>query len=192
MFLALALSETAVSSANAAVQQPSRWIEIAGVVIGFIITGIIVPLLGKYLASKAALNKASASKENITTKQRISYILKDFALETCQKFNDKYLPTIARRIKDKEITTKKDIKELLYDIGTKARAELVEFGKREGVDMLKTYGADGIKHIIDYAAAKTSPFPGKDTAIELLEGSGADFIIEKGAAFLGNKLGEIK
>jgi hypothetical protein len=104
-----------------------------------------------------------------------------FALLLASNFAEKQLVEIAKKVEAKELTTATAIKAELRDMGQDAVTALLQAVP----DAAATLGPDAAPALIRWAADKVSPFPGKDTAVALLEG-GAKVLIEKGLSAARN------
>ncbi len=57
----------------------------------------------------------------------------------------------------------------------------------QGIDLVKAVGDDALDNLIERAANEVSPFPGRDTAKELLKSKVSNMVVEKGVEWIRAK-----
>lgn len=152
-------------------------------IIGSIATLLITTFLVPWLRQQA--QKAAADAQ--TSKFALG---KQLALQITANYAERHLPAIAsniqERLKKGEAVSKEWVKMLLYKMGEDAREELKTALAERGIDWITDFGSAGLDRLLRWAADRVSPFPGKETAVELL-GSGGSALLEKGVAWLRDR-----
>jgi hypothetical protein len=151
------------------------WLQaIIGVVVT-IITTVVVPWLRKI-----------TKKQDADNKENLLRWVRDQALIITANLAERDLPVLAESITRGDVSSKKDVKQLLYALGDKALEQVKMQFKDQGVDVVKELGEKGIRRTIRWASDKVSPFPGKESAAALLEG-GAERLLDHGTEWVREK-----
>lgn len=151
----------------------------AGLVVMAVST-IVLPFVTNYLKKAADAKKAQLDSAVLDRKQRIFLSLQSYALERSASYAERDLVTLAQMIVTKEITQKEKVKEYLKGLGRRLKSDLILYAKDNfTVDLLAEFGDKYVDELIEWAANKVSPFPGRETAVALLQG-GADTLLKYG------------
>lgn len=154
---------------------------------------IVIPILvyfgGRYLHNKRLHVQAQLANENLTKKERLELRLKDFAYMRAESFVQKDFLNIANELikgkqkKEGEESLAARAKEQLKLLGERLQNEAESYFSEDDIDIVAELGEDRIKQIIEDAANRVSPFPGKNT-VESLLGGGAEALLKKGSVWL--------
>lgn len=165
-----------------------QWMEILIAVIGAAFTYVLIP----YLKNKAAAAKAQAELSNteangakLNLRDSLYQQVKLYVLMLAESAAEKEFPKLANKILAGELKDSESIKKYMREWGSFVKVETIAYFKAQGVDVVATFGESAIEAMVEWAANSTSPFQGKETAVELLNG-GAKLVLEKGI----NKLRE--
>ena len=79
------------------------------------------------------------------------------------------------------------VKDELRSWGKELKEEALSFFKVLGLDLLDEFGDKYLDQLIEHVANRVSPFPGKDTAVELLTSKGPNWIINRGVQVVRHK-----
>ena len=79
------------------------------------------------------------------------------------------------------------VKDELRSWGKELKEEALSFFKVLGLDLLDEFGDKYLDQLIEHVANRVSPFPGKDTAVELLTSKGPNWIINRGVQVVRQK-----
>lgn len=126
---------------------------------------LVVTAAGGFLCSW--LRRLSQSEKD-RHDMSVLHMLQQQALEVASSVGERALPKIARRIRDGELTDRQAVKAQLYELGGIAYAELSDVVP----ELVAEVGEAGVRSIIRRAADDVSPFPGKETAEQLLKNPG--------------------
>jgi len=148
--------------------------------IGFILVTYIVPILNTYRKSVEEKLKT----ENLDNKDKIKLSLTNYLSMEAQNIVERGYPKIAEKIRSGEISGLDDIKKELYAYGIGLKNKAIKHFTGEGIDLVAEVGDDYIDKAIEYVVNKVSPFPGRDTAKELLTGKVTDMLINFGVEYV--------
>lgn len=139
----------------------------------------IITVAGGFLA-RYLNNQAQLLKDQDSTFIRGQ--LQQAALEVAAAIAERSYPRIAQMVESGEIKNAEEAKGALYELGGIAREEL----RAAYPDLVDRTGPSAIDLAIRSAADAVSPFPGKDTAKELLSG-GAKLLLERGVHLINDR-----
>jgi hypothetical protein len=155
-----------------AVEATPQWMQIVMSVLGALITAFILPWLKQHAdAAKAAAaqSKVDTASSLLNQKTVIIQQLESFLLNAADAIAEQRLPTLCQRVAAGELRTPESIKAELKTWGAVVKQQAIDFFKSQGVDIVAALGETYIDQAIAFAANKTAPFPGKETAVELLK-----------------------
>jgi len=168
-----------------AAQGEPLWAQIVYVVLTAIVTSFVLPYL-KRLNEKA---RADAEVSNQSVREKLLSRVKSIALDQAYIIAQEKFPKIA-----KWIVTNKDgkpgmntIKDELRSWGSDLKKHIVEYFKNEGVDIVGEVGDDLLDQVVRWAADKVSPFPGKETAVTLLQDDWTNRLMDFGVDWVRDK-----
>lgn len=148
--------------------------------IALIITVIVAPFVTNFFKAKADAAKADIDLAKMTKKERMVSSLKVYALERAAAYSEKEMVTISQMIISGKLTQVEAIKDYLRKLGKNLKDDLIIFVKDSyGMDLIEEMGNKYVDELIEAVANRVSPFPGKDTAVALLQG-GADKVVRYG------------
>ena len=145
------------------------------------ITGLITMFLLPYLKTLSEKARAEASAADGDSKDKLMSRVKALALDEAYIIAEERLPVLAQKALDKKLD-KDGIKQELRKWGDDLKKRLVTYFKdSDGIDLLVVMGDKILDDIVRWAADKTSPFPGKETAVALLIDNWSNKLVEFGA-----------
>lgn len=160
--------------------------DMLNVVIGLVLAAV-APFVIRFLNKRSAVAhaeldaiEADSVNAELRGREAIAAEAKAYALDAAQAIAEKNFPKLARKVQNGDIKDVNDVKEELYSWGDTLKAELVKYFEDRGVDIVKALGDKYIDRLIEVAANRVSPFPGKETATMLLKDKVADMIVDKG------------
>lgn len=159
------------------------WLQALISVIGLAITAFLVPFLKrKTEAAKAEAKRqsAQATEHDINSRGILVTRLQEFLWGTASAIAEKKFPELAVKIKSGQLNSKEAVKKELYGWGGALRQDAMAYFGNQGVDVVAAVGDDFLDKLIERAANKVSPFPGKETAKELLQDHATDWLIKHG------------
>ena len=159
-----------------------QWLEIVLAGLGALLTYFLVPFLRrKGLAAKAegAAHEAAAANSTISARGLLVSRLQEFLYGSAAAIAEKRFPQLAETIKAKGLN-KNEIKKQLRLWGGDLKQDAQVYFDNQGIDLVKAVGDDALDSLIERAANKVSPFPGRDTAKELLKSHISDWLVNKG------------
>jgi len=142
------------------------WQQVLYAVVVSVVSLFVLPYL-KRLNEKA---RAEAEAANQTIREKLLSRVKSIALDQAYVIGQERFPKIAQWI----FTNKEGkpglqtIKDELRSWGQDLKKHIVAYFKNEGIDIVGEIGDDYLDQIVRWAADKVSPFPGKETAVQLL------------------------
>lgn len=154
---------------------------------------IITIIAGWWFKVQREKIKAELQNENLTRKEKLELRFKDFAMMRAMSFVERDFLEIANAIikgkekGDSESTMMSRAKDQLKLLHGRLIEEAQAYFNNEDIDIVAELGEEKIDRIIEWAANKVSPFPGKPTVKALVEG-GAERLVEKGSAWLRNQI----
>lgn len=157
------------------------WAQISYVVLMALVTMFLVPYL-KRLAEKA---RADADASGQSAKDTLLNRLKQLALDQAAVIAERRFPDIAAKLLKKKMSAE-EVKAELRTWGQELKVSLVDYFKREGIDLVEVLGDKMLDDVIRWAADKTSPFPGKDTAVTLLVDDWSNKLVKFGVDWVRN------
>jgi hypothetical protein len=187
MFL---LAQVAAPAAATGDGDLPAWFQMLMGVLSLLITALLLP----YLKRKAEAAKAEAEKlqaEAGTAAQNTRDILlkrlEAIALGAAARIAEKEFPKLALMVKNGELKDKAAVKGIMYKWGAALRDEIIAYFKIEGIDIIAAVGDDYLDHLIEKVANKVSPFPGRETAVHMLQANVSDWLIAHGVAYVKNR-----
>ncbi len=166
------------------------WLQYLLALLSTAVTAFLVPFLKrKAQAAKAETDRqsAAATESNINARGILMGRLKQFLYGTASAVAEKKFPELAAKVKSGQLKSASDIKTELRSWGGTLRSDAMAYFGNQGVDVLAAVGDDFLDKLIERAANKVSPFPGKDTAKAMLQDNVSDWLIEHGVDFVRNK-----
>lgn len=158
------------------------WIEILVAALSTLVVTFLVPFLRrKSQAAKAErdAHEASAANSTISARGLLVSRLQEFLYGSAAAIAEKRFPILASKIAEKNMS-KKEVKLELRKWGQMLKEDAYIYFGHQGIDLAKTVGGEWVNRMIERAANKVSPFPGRDTAKELLKNHVAEWLIENG------------
>lgn len=141
------------------------WAQIVYVALSSLVVAFLLPWL-KSMAEKA---RAKASVDGQAAATVLRKRIEASALEGAAEIAEMRLPDLARKILTTKSWSSEQIKAELRLWGRQLKESLIaEFRQSDGIDLLEVVGDQALDSIVRWAADKTSPFPGKETAQALL------------------------
>ena len=170
----------AQAATGVATEDVDFWAKIVQAAIAVLITGFLLP----FLKSKSEEAHAKASEAGASAKQKLLDRVKALAIDEAYIIAEQRLPVLAAKALAKELS-KEQIKAELRTWGTHLRDKLVSYFKdSDGVDLAVVLGDKILDDIVRWAADKTSPFPGKETAVALLQDDWSNRLVNYGAEWV--------
>jgi hypothetical protein len=180
--LAAAAGETASTGGGL-----PTWFEMFMAVLSLLITALLLP----YLKRKAEAAKAEAEKMQAeagsaaqNTRDILLKRLEAIALGAAARIAEKEFPKLALMVKNGELQDKAAVKAIMYKWGAALRDEVIAYFRQEGIDIIAAVGDDYLDHLIEKVANKVSPFPGRETAVHMLQANVSDWLIAHGVAYV--------
>lgn len=187
----LLLAEAGGGAATAV--EPSSLATIISGIIGTLITLFLIPYLHKKRAeatASAALLTADKTKSDIEGRGALVQRLKAFLYGAAGAIAEKEFPKLASDLIMGKVKTKDEIKGVLRSWGATLKKEAADYFEGQGIDIIAAVGDAALDRLIERAANKVSPFPGKETAVELLKDKVSNTIIDKGLVWIKRKIEE--
>ena len=156
-------------------------------IVGALTTIVVVPLLNNLkekAKSEQALNTINMQTSLLDQRQRVLKMLEWFLAEHALSIASTEFPRLANEVASGKLREPATIKAELYRWGERLKQEAKEFFSNQNIDLLAVVGEKALDQFIDAAAAKVSPFPGKETAVELLEAKVAPALLNYGCTWL--------
>lgn len=181
MFAGMCLAQASAD----VVQDGPLWGQILNAVVSVLVVMFLVPWL-KRMAEKA---RAEANEHNQAAAVTLRERVKASALEGAAMIAELRLPKLAEKILTKKGEfTREKIKYELQLWGKDLKMKLIEeFRQSDGIDLLETVGDKVLDDIVRWAADKTSPFKGKETAVALLTESWSNKLVKFGVDWVAQK-----
>ncbi len=202
MFLLLA--QAAPAAAAAAEAAPASTMDtIVKAVLGLVsmaVTAFLVPYLrNKSKAAQAEADKMTAeagkavaegAKANVEGRGTLVARLKSFLWGEAAGIAEKEFPKLANQIiaghfKGDGKTDK--VKAVLRSWGQTLKEDAIEYFNIQGINIVAALGDKFLDKLIARAANAVSPFPGKDTAVEMLTEKVSNALVEKGVDWIRGK-----
>lgn len=194
----LQAANTAADVAPAATDTASggpAWLTALVGIIGSLVTLFLLPWLrqkANAARAEAESNKSTAINTQITTKDILMDQAKAIALDMAASIAEKRFPALQAKVASGQLKLDaKSIKEELYAWGKALKAEIIEHFDAQGINIVTALGDKYLDHVIEWAANKVSPFPGKDTATALLtewNGKAIEWLATKGVAWVKSRV----
>jgi flagellar basal body-associated protein FliL len=158
------------------------WAQIVYVLVTALVTMFVLPYLRR-LSEKA---RAEAAISNQSAKNSLLWRVKEVMLDLATNIATKRFPALAAQLVTKKLSVA-EIKAEMKEWGVELRGKTVEYFHREGVDLLETVGDRILDDLVRLAADKVSPFPGKDTAVTLLQDEWTNRLAKFGTEWVRSK-----
>ncbi len=179
------------AAGTGATESVPMWLQVIMGLLGLVITRYAVPLLAKKNEeAAAAIKKAEADTANAqqSTRSILMGRVKSFLLGEAQRVLERDVLGLVQEIKDGKIPKSKEaIKHKLYGLGKNMKSDAIEYFGTQGVDLVGAVGDKFLDKLVDRAADAVSPFPGKETAVELLKDKVTDKLLEKGMSWVKDR-----
>ena len=162
------------------VESAPVWLQWLAAALTSIITLLLVPFLHKKAqaaASEAKKLELEATTSAVEQRQVIIGHIWAYVLNGAARIAEKKWPELARLIASGQIQDKAAIKSVLRSWGAELKAEAIAYFKNQGIDVLATVGDEFLDKMIERAANATSPFPGKETAVEVLKAKVSNLLV---------------
>jgi hypothetical protein len=174
MYLAQAATEV--------VESAPAWTQIVYAVVTALIGAFVLP----YLKRQSEKARAEAEAAGQDAKSKLLARLKEVALDEAYIIAQQRLPNIAGWVLA-EKPTKDELKAELRSWGKELKDKLLAYFKEsDGIDLMVVMGDKILDDIVRWAADKTSPFPGKETAVALLQEDWSNRLVNYGADWVKN------
>jgi hypothetical protein len=153
--------------------------------------GIIVTIIGTFVlpylkqASVAAQSAAALNQVNINASlldQRAALLaqVKAYLFEQADTIATDRWPIIAAGITSGRLANASAVKAELYAWGEELKKNAIAHFSQNGIDIVKLLGTSAIDDMVSLAANKTSPFPGKEAAVEVLKTNIVPLLVQNG------------
>lgn len=155
------------------------------------ITYFVIPFLkAKSLAASEEAKLHVFNQQKSITEQKVAFfdMVRAYIFTRAEAIGEKQWPLLCKKIVSKQINTVTDVKAELYLWHQTLRDEVVAFFKTQNIDVLGELGTKTVDQWIESAANEVSPFPGKETAVAVLEDNVANTLIEKGVEWMKSYL----
>jgi len=170
-----------------AVENMPLWLQILMAALGTLVTGFLLPFL-KQKAQAAQLEavqtKIDTTKSLLEQKQILVNRLKAFLEGTAAAIGEKRWPIICQKIQSGQLKTAEQIKAELKLWGVNLKGMAVAYFDGQGIDIIAAFGDQFIDSLIERAANLVSPFPGKETAVEVLKDKVAPMLMNQGITWV--------
>lgn len=186
----LAAVVTAVASEPSLLQNIGSldfWVKTLAMIFGTLWSLWLLPFLkGKVAAQKqdmqlnAAKYAIDTSKSLVEQKGALLAQAKLFAEEHALSIANTNFPKLAADIASGKYKDPGFVKAVLYSWGQGLENDMVAYFKTSNIDIIAVLGQKTVDTLIDSAAAKVSPFPGKDVAVEMLESNVVPMLLNYG------------
>lgn len=184
LFPGLAFAAEATSSALP-VDAP-WWVQIVYAIVTALVGAVALP----YLARKAQAAKQEVEKlraEGLVNGVQARHILvadlKHFLIDYCSTLLEKRLPKLLPKIAARQLTAV-EIKAELHEWGKEAKDAAKVYFQEQGLDIVALIGDAYLDQAVRWAADRVSPFPGKETAVQLVETKYTDWLVAKGVDYV--------
>lgn len=158
------------------------WAQIVYATVTALVAMFVLPYL-KRLSEKA---RAEADSSNQGAKETLLFRVKAIAADLAANIAEQRFPVLAAKLATTRLSVV-EIKAEMKTWGIDLRTKLVEYFKREGIDLLETVGDSMLDEVVRWAADKVSPFPGKDTAVTLLQDEWTNRLAKFGTDWVRSK-----
>jgi anti-sigma28 factor (negative regulator of flagellin synthesis) len=164
-------------------------------VIGSIVTIFLVP----WLRQKANAARAEAEKlksesigKQLDNKSLLIEQAKAFALDTAASIAEKRFPALQAKITAGELKLDAAmLKDELRSWGAVLKDKIIGHFDDQGINVITGVGDKYLDELVEWAANKVSPFPGKDTVKALLtewDGKALEFLANKGVDWVKSRV----
>jgi hypothetical protein len=179
------------------VQAIPEWLQYVITAISALVTTMLVPFLHRK-AEAARLEGVKhvydANLSRAEQRKLVSDRLKSFVLRHAAIFAEQRFPALARKIKaggfvgvNKEVIIEQ-IKAEMRVWGADLKKEAIDYFNGQGIDLVAEIGDKYLDDFVRWAADRVSPFPGRETAVAILQDNATDWLLEKGVDYLRNKM----
>lgn len=182
------IAQAAEAAAEVAPQSTGQMI-IGGVVmiLVMIITKFLVPFLKakeKAAHAEAEKNMAEAGSADVASRGVLVNRLQEFLWGNAAAIAEKRFPVLAMDIVAGKFKSLDAVKAELKLWGIQLKQSAKEYFSNQGIDIVAAIGDKFLDSLIERAANAVSPFPGKETAKELLTEKVSNMLIDKGVDFV--------
>lgn len=155
-----------------------------------LVTALVGMFAVPYMARKTQAAKAEAEKlraeglkDGIQARHILVSDLKVFLLEFCSTKLERDLPRLLTKVAARKLDADA-IKLELKAWGKEAKKEAITYFKTQGLDIVGMVGDAYLDKALRWAADRVSPFPGKETAVKLVEEKYTNWLTEKGVDYV--------
>ncbi len=179
---ALYAVEAAVTAPEAAAstQLIAPWLQ---AVIGVVLS-VVGTMLLPMLHNLAAAARVNATTSSLTQREALLKQVKVFLFEQADTLAVDRWPALALKIQSGQLKDSAAIKAELYLWGEELKKNVIAYFAANGLDLIKTFGEPAIDDLITLAANHTSPFPGKEAAVEVLQHNIIPLLLQNGVRWL--------
>lgn len=163
------------------------WYEIAAGIVGTLFTVYGIPLLNRLRdESKTRAANLHINMQGSLLQQRgvIVKMLGEFLEQQAISLGSTHLPRIAADVAAGRLREPGSVKRELYALGEAAKQQAREYFGRMDVDVVAVVGEKVMDDMLSAIVAKTGPFPGKETATELLKDKVAPMLVNWGSSWV--------
>lgn len=153
-------------------------------ILSTLVTLFVIP----WLNAKRKEANAKALQADVDARGRLFARLKAFVYRRAESLAQNKLPEIAGLVKAGKLKTVTDVKVELQKLGGVLSDEARRYFLNQNVDLVKEVGDEALDNLIRSAADRVAPFPGKETAVMLLQEQVSDRLIESGVEWVRNSL----
>jgi len=168
-------------------QSGPAWLTALVGVIATVVTVFLVPWLrqkANAARAEAESYKADSINTQISTKDMLADQAKQIGYSMAASLAEKRFPALAAKVASGELKMDgPSIKKELYSWGAALKAQIIEHFDGQGINIVTALGDKYLDQLVEWAANKVSPFPGKDTAKALLtewDGKAIEWLATKG------------
>ncbi len=155
-----------------------------------VVTALVGMVALPYLARKAQAAKQEVEKlraeglaNGVSARHLLVADLKRYLLDYCSTLLEKKLPQLLPVLASGKYSIA-DVKKELREWGQEAKDAAKVYFREQGLDIVALVGDTYLDQAVRWAADRISPFPGKETAVQLVEKKYTNWIIEKGVDYV--------
>jgi hypothetical protein len=177
---------SAAEATNALPEGSPMWAQLVYVIVTALVGMLAVP----YLARKAQAAKQEAEtlraqglSSGVHARHLLVVDLKHFLIDYCSTLLEEKLPILLPRILSEKMSSD-SIKTILREWGADAKQAAVRYFDAQGLSIVALIGDHYLDQAVRWAADRVSPFPGKETAVQLAQDEYTNWLIDKGVDYV--------
>lgn len=146
----------------------------------YIALALIMRYVLPFLKQQAEAAAAKSQAANLDKTTKLLSHMQNFLYVVASTIVEREFPTLAQDVVNGKIKSPDDAKQVLHGWGDDLKTEVIDYFQHQGIDLVGSLGEPTIERMVEDAANRVSPFPGKETSKALFEENNALKVLAHG------------